>query len=123
MAADPPFPGFLDFCERLFDLSAVPVSWRFALASVHGIYLLACPRTGKQYVGLATGSEGFWGRWEQYVASGHGGNKRMMGLPASDYQVSILEVASSSATTEALARMESRWKDKLQSRKFGLNGN
>lgn len=57
------------------------------------------------------------------MASGHGGNKRMLGLPASNYQVSVLEVASSSASIEVLAKMEARWKQKLFSRQFGLNAN
>jgi hypothetical protein len=47
----------------------------------------------------------------------------MQGLPASDYQVSVLEVAASSVSTEELMKLEGRWKEKLLSRKFGLNGN
>jgi len=104
-------------------LASVPLSWRTALASVNGIYLLSCPQSGKQYVGLAHGVGGFWGRCEDYAASGHGGNKRMLDIPASDYQVSVLEVASSSASIDALAKMETRWKEKLFSRQFGLNAN
>jgi hypothetical protein len=122
-ANEPPFPGFLDFCERLSGLAAIPMSWRAALSAVAGIYLLTDPDTGKQYVGSAQGVGGFWGRWEQYATSGHGGNRRMQDIPAADYQVSVLEVASSSAGTDVLARMEGRWKQKLLSRKFGLNAN
>jgi hypothetical protein len=91
---EPQFPGFLDFRERLSGLVGVPFSWRTALSSVNGIYLLTCPDSGKQYVGLAHGAGGFWG------------------IPASDYQVSVLEVASSSTDFETLAKMESRWKGK-----------
>lgn len=122
-ASEPPFPGFLDFCERLSNLAAVPTSWRAALSAVSGIYLLTNPDSGQQYVGSAQGGGGFWGRWEQYAASGHGGNRRMQDVPAADYQISVLEVASSSAGPEVMAKMESRWKQKLLSRKFGLNGN
>jgi len=123
IVGDPSFPGFLDFCERLSGLAAVPLSWREALSSVGGVYLLTCPETGKKYVGSAQGSAGFWGRWEEYVASGHGGNRRMREVPAADYQVTVLEVASSSAGSEVLVQMENRWKQKLLSRKFGLNAN
>jgi hypothetical protein len=123
VASEPPFPGFLDFCERLNGLAAVPASWRAALSAVAGIYLLSNPDTGKQYIGSAQGLGGFWGRWEQYAASGHGGNRRMQDIPAADYQVSVLEVASSSAGPDVLAKMEGRWKQKLLSRKFGLNAN
>ena len=69
------------------------------------------------------GASGFWGRWEEYAASGHGGNLRMRELPRSDYQVTVLEVASSSARAEDLIRLEGRWKEKLRSRDFGLNAN
>jgi len=122
-ASEPPFPGFLDFCWRLHNLAAVPRSWRAALSAVSGIYLLTDPDTGRQYVGSAQGLAGFWGRWEQYATSGHGGNRRMEDLPAADYQVSVLEVASSSGGPDVLASMETRWKEKLLSRRFGLNAN
>jgi len=122
-ASEPAFPGFLDFCERLSNLATVPASWRFALSAVAGVYLLTNPDTGKQYVGSAQGEGGFWGRWKQYAASGHGGNRRMQDVPAADYQVSVLEFASSSAKPDEIAKLESRWKQKLLSRKFGLNAN
>jgi hypothetical protein len=122
-ANEPPFPGFLDFRERLNTLAGVPESWRAALSAVSGIYLFTHPDTGKQYVGSAQGAGGFWGRWEHYVASGHGGNRRMQDIPAADYQVSVLEVASSSAGADILAKMEERRKQKLLSRRFGLNAN
>lgn len=121
--AEPKFPGFLDFRARLSDLASVPISWRIALSSVSGVYLLVCPETGKQYVGAAYGEGGFWARWENYLSSGHGGNVRMKGLPARDYQVSVLEVASSSADSAQIIGMESRWKAALMTRKFGLNEN
>lgn len=121
--SDPPFPGFLDFREQLSRLADVPLPWREVLSSVGGVYLLTCPISGKQYVGSAHGTTGFWGRWEDYAASGHGGNRRMQGLPASDFQICVLEVAASSVSTDELLNMESRWKEKLLSRRFGLNGN
>lgn len=54
---------------------------------------------------------------------GTGATSGMLDIPASDYQVSVLEVASSSADIDALAKMEIRWKQKLLSRQFGLNAN
>ena len=120
---EPPFPGLLDFRENLSALPKLPQSWRSVLASVSGVYLLVHPTSGKQYVGSAHGGEGFWGRWMDYVASGHGGNKRMADIPAADYQVSILEITSPLAGTEELFRLENRWKEKLRTREFGLTGN
>ena len=46
------------------------------------------------------------------------GRVRGLGDP-SDYQVSILEVAGSAATVEAILSMETLWKRKLQSREMG----
>jgi hypothetical protein len=120
---DPPFPGLVDFRERLSNLANVPHSWRHVLTSVGGIYLLVCPESGKQYVGSAHGAAGFWGRWMDYVASGHGGNRRMKEVPAGDYQVTILEIVSPNASPEEFFSKESRWKEKLLSRRVGLNAN
>ena len=86
------------------------------------MYLLACVRTGKLYVGAAYSAGGFWRRWEDYMATGHGGNVLMQELVAAEYQVSILEVASSSASPADVIAMESRWKAKLLTKEFGLNG-
>jgi len=122
-AIDPPFPGFLKFRERLSLLPSVPQSWRQVLSAVSGVYLLTCVKTGARYVGSADGETGFWGRWEAYVVSGHGGNRRMIEMPKSDYQVTILEVASSSTERKDLIDMENLWKAKLLTREFGLNGN
>ena len=36
---------------------------------------------------------GFWGRWQDYIQTGHGGNLGLKSRDPSDYQISILEVA------------------------------
>ena len=117
------FPGFLNFIQPLSRLGKLPKSWEAALSSSRGAYLLTCPKTKEQYVGSATGEAGFWGRWQEYVQTGHGGNVELKSRDPSDYQVSILEVAGTSATTDDILTMESRWKSKLQSREMGLNRN
>ena len=43
--------------------------------------------------------------------------------PNVDYQVTILEYASSSLSDEDVLELERRWKNKLLSRQFGLNQN
>jgi len=93
------------------------------LQSSRGIYLITCPRTREQYVGSATGDGGFWRRWQDYAQSGHGGNVALKSRDPSDYQVSILEVAGTAATTDEILGMEGIWKAKLQSREMGLNRN
>jgi hypothetical protein len=120
---EPAFPGFLNFIQALSKLEKVPQSWIAALRSSRGIYLLTCPKTKEQYVGSATGEEGFWGRWQAYIHTGHGGNVGLKSRDPSDYQVSILEVAGTSATTDDILTMEGRWQSKLQSREMGLNRN
>jgi hypothetical protein len=121
--ADPPFPGFVDFQGRISEIDTLPRAWREALSSVRGIYLLKCPETGLHYVGSATGDSGLLGRWRDYAANGHGGNVRMKGRNPTDYVVTILEVASSAATTEDIQKRETLWKTKIGSRDFGLNAN
>jgi hypothetical protein len=116
-------PGFLNFIQPLSKLDKLPKSWTTALESSRGVYLLTCPKTKELYVGSATGDNGFWGRWQAYVQTGHGGNVALKSREASDYQVSILEVAGTSATCEDIMAMEGRWQSKLQSKDMGLNRN
>lgn len=120
---EPEFPGFLNFISPLSMLDSLPKTWITALQNSRGVYLLTCPKTKEQYVGSATGEEAFWNRWQQYVLTGHGGNVALKSRDPSDYQVSILEVAGSAASTADVIRMEQHWKAKLQSKEMGLNRN
>jgi hypothetical protein len=117
------FPGFLNFIQPLSKLDKLPKSWEGVLRSSQGVYLLTCPRTKEHYVGSATGAAGFFGRWQEYMETGHGSNVGLKSREPSDYQVSILEVAGSSATADDILKMEGRWQTKLQSREMGLNRN
>ena len=117
------FPGFTAFSLPLSDLPGVPIGWRAALGAARGVYLLACPRTREHYVGSADGADGFFGRWMDYVATGHGGNAGMRIRDPSDYLVSVLEVAGSTAGRSDILAMEEAWKRKLVSRSIGLNRN
>jgi hypothetical protein len=119
--AEEPFPGFIHFISTIQALADVPSTWRSNLSNARGIYLLVSKKTGQQYVGSALGSEGFWGRWQAYAHDGHGGNKLMKGTADGDYQVSILEVASSSATEAEILRLEALWMKKLTTTTYGLN--
>jgi hypothetical protein len=120
---EPDFPGFLNFIQPLSKLSTLAISWVTALRSSKGVYLLTCPKTKEKYVGSATGEEGFWGRWQDYIHTGHGGNIALKSRDPSDYQVSILEVAGTAATPDDIKKMEGRWQSKLQSQDMGLNRN
>jgi hypothetical protein len=120
---EPDFPGFLNFVKLPSELPKLPAAWIAAFRASKGIYLLTCPKTREQYVGSATGEGGFWGRWQDYVRTGHGGNVLLKSRDPSDYQVAILEVAGTACTDSDILIMEQRWKAKLQSREMGLNRN
>lgn len=73
---------------------------------------------GTQYVGSATGQEGFWQRWQDYLNSGHGGNVVLQRdqRDARKAMVSILEVSGSAATYNDIIAREMRWQEKLGTR-------
>ena len=121
-AQEPAFPGFRALMTSFEDISLLWPSWRVALASVRGVYLLVHP-DGDQYVGSAYGDRGFMGRWDEYAANGHGGNQLLRSRGPANYAVSILEVASSEMTPREIIRRETAWKNKLGSRAYGLNAN
>ncbi|WP_246713856.1 GIY-YIG nuclease family protein [Rhizobium leguminosarum] len=118
-----PFPGYSALILNLSEIETIPASWSAALSSTRGIYLLSCPRTREQYVGMASGADGLLGRWREYFATGHGGNVGLKSRVPSDYRVSILETVGTSATIIDLLALETRWKAKLLSREMGLNRN
>jgi hypothetical protein len=120
---EPSFPGFEEFSVHLDALNAVPENWKAVLRSVQGIYLLVHLDTSQLYVGSAYGREGFWGRWQDYAANGHGGNVELKKLSSRNYQLSILKVCSSNSLLDEVVRSENNWKVRLCSRSLGLNAN
>lgn len=123
-AEEPLFPGFSRFAWRLHDIDALPPAWLEALRTSRGVYLLVDRESGAQYVGSATGEDGFVGRWRCY-SDGHGGNTAMRQLArsAEEYDVRILETVGSGASDDDICDLESLWKNKLGSRASGLNRN
>lgn len=130
------FPGFkqVNISKDELDLLVRhnTQSWRTALSSVKGIYLITDTTTGKLYVGKADGENGIWGRWCQYSSTGHGHNKALvqeLGLLAGDRQrdlrFSLLEIADLQSTRQEILDRESHWKDILMSRSLerGYNRN
>jgi hypothetical protein len=111
-----PYPGHLNFIKPLSIIGKLPGNWIEALRDARGVYVLTCPHTTEQYIGSADGESGFWGRWMEYVKTGHGGNVALKSREPSDYQVAILEVAGSAAGHDEILAMEGRWQRKLQSR-------
>ncbi|WP_195821702.1 GIY-YIG nuclease family protein [Roseobacter sp. MH60115] len=121
-AKEPAFPGFSEIRARISDIPTFPQSWIGALESVRGIYLLVTDQ-GEQYVGSASGADGFMGRWRSYLANGHGGNVLLREGRHRDYTVSVLEIASPDMATADIIARETFWKQKLGARAHGLNAN
>ena len=120
---EPPFPGLARFFAPLTDLETLPPGWKQVLRQAQGVYLLTCPETREQYVGSASGAEGFLSRWTTYANDGHGGNIALKSRNRQNYRASVLQVAGSADNPDTIREMESIWKEKLQSREMGLNRN
>lgn len=131
----PPFGDYLEFSlpfTQLKDLFAAEDAhreWRSHLAAVAGVYLVLAESTGDLYVGSASGEGGIWGRWREYSATGHGGNKLLRDLIAADpaypahFRFSVLHVLPKTMAREEVLRREAVYKQKLGSRATGLNSN
>lgn len=128
------FPGFKDVCLPMRDLRLLVQqaieSWRAALASVAGVYLISDAKTGRLYVGSADGEGGIWQRWCEYVRTGHGGNVELRALlrdegtaRADHFQFSVLEIADTHASKEQVLAREQHWKRVLLTLDHGLNAN
>lgn len=105
-------------------------TWHGALSNVKGVYLITDNSCGKQYVGSATGSDGIWQRWSNYVKNGHGGNKELRDLlkgkgsgHKTNFQYAILEIADTHSTDDQIRSRETYWKKVLRTREFGYNSN
>jgi hypothetical protein len=120
---DPPFPGFSRFRASVDDVPGLPSNWLEVLRNVKGVYLLVDVDRGDQYVGSAKGSESLLGRWMSYVNGGHGGDVGLKEAGRRPYQVSVLEVFGATTPDDTIEAVESTWKEKLLTRKFGLNRN
>jgi hypothetical protein len=104
--------------------------WKNRLSAVAGVYLITDKKTGKLYVGSASGEQGgIWGRWSQYAHTKHGGNKRLIELIEADpdyclnFQYSILEVYPIKKDKQEVLDCEKLYKRKLLSIEYGLNDN
>jgi len=113
----------LDALRRIVEHPDQNQTWVKALSSVNGVYLIRDGGSGKLYVGSAYGEQGLYGRWRDYATSGHGGNLELKTLDAERFTFSILEIVPSTATAEYVIACENKWKEKLGTRRFGLNKN
>lgn len=123
-----PFPGFDQLVLDYSRLQAVMrehryASWRTALASVAGVYLITDTRDGRQYVGKADGAESIRQRWNAYATNGHGGNVELRNLSPASFRFSLLRVFDPATPTREIDAAERHFKVALDTRRHGLNGN
>jgi len=123
-----PFPGFDRLVLDHVQLQAVMrehryASWRTALSSVVGIYLITDTSDGRQYVGKADGAESIRQRWSAYAANGHGGNVELRTLEPSSFRFSLLRVFDPATPTRVIDETEGHFKLTLDTRMHGLNRN
>lgn len=131
----PVFDDYLEFSlthhelTELFHHADAHRDWRSALQAVAGVYLILAEKTGDLYVGSAYGAAGIWGRWEQYVKPGDGGNKLLVDLLARDsdyperFRFSLLQILPKTLTRAEVIKREGLYKRKLGTRATGLNIN
>ena len=133
---DDNFPGYdkvkLSYSQLKNILDCRKNDWIAALESQKAVYLITDRKTGKLYVGSATGDNGMLlQRWRNYADNGHGGNKGLIALIGEkgfdyvkeNFQYSILENYNSKIDDSVILERESWWKEVLQTRKFGYNQN
>lgn len=134
------FPGYENVCKDYKTLSHCikDSAWQDALRNVYGVYVLTDAKTGKLYIGSATGKDGIYDRWKTYLKKGYDDsdkeypNKKLKELVKEkgieyiqdNFQYSILEIfpKTDMGRDKALER-ESYWKNVFQTRMFGYNDN
>ncbi len=110
----------LDY-TRLNDL---PPSWQIKMSQWRGIYYIFDKSDRMGYVGSAYGSENLIGRWKNYAASGHGGNKLLKSRDPNNLTFSILQILPHDTEPDVVINLENTWKERLHTRfPDGLNSN
>jgi hypothetical protein len=129
------FPGLtnfvLDFQElkRLIDNPDANRDWKYHLSSVNGIYMILDTKKGDQYIGSASGKNGIWQRWGDYVKTKHCENVRLEKLFKSDknyqknFQFTVLQSLPSNLSRIEVEKIETLYKVKFGTKVHGLNSN
>lgn len=123
------FPGYENVNVSWKSLSTLisKKSWQTALANQKGVYLLVDTKTGKKYVGSAYGQEMLLGRWESYIRTINGGNKKLLILNdqyiKDNFNFTILETFNKNTPDQTIIERECFWKNVLLTRTHGYNDN
>jgi len=109
--------------KKLFDYSIDNPDWVEYLCNRSGVYLILDKSTNQQYIGSAYGHLGFWGRWQDYANTGHGGNKGLKNKDFSKFYFSILFETLNTIDKEKIIAIETNFKKNLGTKVSGLNNN
>ena len=121
-SADPPPWHEIDFTWA--ELGILPQRMRAALEQWRGVYLIWDSLDAKSYVGSAYGASNILGRWENYAATGHGGNKHLRGRNPANFRFTVIELVAPNTASELVIALESSWKRRLHTAApNGLNEN
>jgi hypothetical protein len=121
---DGPMPKWDRMVVSWEELAVLPVRWRSALNEWRGIYYIFDTAIRKGYVGAAYGEHNLLGRWRNYAASGHGGNRLLRERDPRRFRFSILELVSPAMQPCEVIEREVCWKERLHTRApDGLNEN
>jgi hypothetical protein len=116
--------------DDLYRIVAYPdanADWHTALSSTAGVYLIVDKRSGRMYVGSASGKKGILGRWAQYARDGHGSNAKLKHLleqhpnRQKEFQYFILQTLSRSLSRSEVVAFEEAFKKKLGRLACSLN--
>ena len=133
------FPGIeninhdFSYMKKIFETQRE--SWKSALSSIKGVYLITDKSDGKKYVGSAYREGGcIWERWKEYIKTGgHGGNEGLKKLikekgeehAPNNFKFSLLEAMTVDKSDRFILKRESYWKRVLLTgeKEFGYNEN
>ena len=123
-ALDADMPEWDEIALTWEELRVLPTRWKSALSQWRGIYFIFDNEDGKGYVGSAYGKDNLLGRWLNYAAVGHGGNKLLKQRNPQSFSFSILQRVSPDMEAADVIRLEATWKERLHTRQpYGLNDN
>ena len=106
------------------ELGVLPTQWKSRLSEWRGIYYIFDILDRKGYIGSAYGEYNLLGRWSNYAAHGHGGNRLLQQRDPRNFRFTILQRVSPDMEAHDVIRLESSWKQRLHTRKpYGLNDN
>lgn len=121
---DKSMPSWDEISLTWQQLAVLPTRWKAILSQWRGIYYIFDTVDGKGCVGSACGDGNLLGRWQNYAASGHGGNVLLRKRNPKSFQFTILQRVSPDMEANEVVRLENTWKDRLHTRQpYGLNEN